>query len=80
MSSFGDVLKIQIGCSVCIMLICTVVGALLWPYSIETIGLMLDKQIHVAWWQGALLGFCPVIGQTTIAFAVIVWIFSLFLL
>lgn len=68
------------GCYLIAMLICAAIGAFLWPYAIETIGQMLGKEVAVAWWQGALLGFCPVIGQTTVPFAVAAWILGLFLL
>lgn len=69
------------GCLLFPMVICAILGAFLWPYTIETIGLMLgNDDVHVAWWQGALLGFCPVVGQAMIPAAVITWIVSLFVL
>jgi hypothetical protein len=64
---------------VIIMLVCTVVGAYLWPYSINTWLVFFGKEPSVVWWQGALLGFCPVIGQATIAVAVVTWILMLIL-
>lgn len=71
----------KIGCSglIIILAICTVIGALLWPYSINTWLVFFGKPPVVTWWQGALLGFCPGIGQITIPVAVITWVLMLFL-
>jgi len=61
------------------MIICAVIGALLWPYSINTWLVYFGKAPSIVWWHGALLGFCPGIGQATIPVAVITWILMLFL-
>lgn len=55
------------------------VGALLWPWTINTWLEYAGKDPRVLWWHGALLGFCPVLGQLTIPAAVGTWILMLFL-
>ena len=62
-----------------VMLMCAVFGAWLWPYSLNAWLVFFGKTAKVVWWQGALLGFCPGIGQATIPFAVITWILMLIL-
>jgi hypothetical protein len=62
-----------------VMVICSLAGAFLWPYSINHWLVFFHKPPTVVWWQGALLGFCPVIGQLTIPAAIITWILSLFI-
>lgn len=62
-----------------IMFICAVVGAFLWPYSINSWLVFFNKPATVVWWHGAILGFCPFIGQVTIPVAVVTWILMLFL-
>lgn len=74
--SKGNTLICGMGCGliIIIMIISAIIGALLWPYSINAWLVFLHKTPCVVWWQGALLGFCPVIGQATIPVAVITWI------
>ena len=62
-----------------IFFICSIIGAVLWPYSINTWLAFFDKPQTVLWWHGALLGFCPVLGQVTIPVAVVTFILMLFL-
>jgi hypothetical protein len=62
-----------------VMIICAVIGAYLWPYTLNTWLIFLHKAPKIVWWHGALLGFCPIIGQLTIPAAVITWILMLFL-
>lgn len=62
-----------------IFFICALIGAILWPYSINTWLVFIGKDPSIVWWQGALLGFCPILGQITIPFAVVTWILMLFL-
>lgn len=73
-------MKVVLGIVFVIMLVCAIIGGLVWPYTITTIGLFFGKTIVVKFWQGAFLGFCPVVGQLTIPIAIVVWILSLFLL
>ena len=63
-----------------IMIISAAIGAWLWPYSINTWLIFFDKTPQIVWWHGILLGFCPLIGQSTIPIAVITWILMLFLI
>jgi hypothetical protein len=54
-----------------ILAICAVVGAILWPYTLNTWLVFFDKEPVITALHGALLGFCPVIGQATIPVAII---------
>ena len=58
---------------------CVFVGALLWPYTINSWLVFMGKPAVVVWWHGALLGFAPIIGQATIPAAIVTWILMLFL-
>lgn len=64
---------------VCIILT-FIIGGICWQYSInewlQFFGI--DKQL--AFWQGGLLAFVPIIGQISITFAVVTWILMMFLL
>lgn len=62
-----------------ILIVCAVVGALLWPYTINTWLVFFGKQATVVWWHGMLMGFCPGLGQATIPAAVITWMLMLFI-
>ena len=62
------------------MLGCAVIGAFLWPYSINEWLVFLGKEPTVVWWQGAILGFVPFIGQATIPVAVMTWVLMLVLI
>lgn len=62
-----------------VMIICAVIGAVLWPYTINTWLVFAGKPPTVVWWHGALLGFAPIIGQATIPAAIVTWILMLFL-
>jgi len=57
--------------------ICAAIGAILWPYTINTWLVYANREAVVTWWHGALLGFCPFIGQLTIPAAVITFILML---
>ena len=63
-----------------VLIICAFVGALLWPYTINTWLVFFEKTPSITWWHGALLGFCPFIGQATIPIAIVTWILMLFLI
>ena len=62
-----------------VFIICAMVGAVLWPYTINSWLTYAGREPVIVWWHGALLGFCPVIGQATIPLAVVTWIALLFL-
>lgn len=65
--------------SLFILALFALIGALLWPYTLNTWLEYFGKPQTIVMWQGALLGFCPVIGQLTIPAAIITWILMLFL-
>lgn len=67
------------GCMVFILLISAAIGAFCWPYTINTWLDFAGKPQTIVWWQGALLGFVPWLGQSSIPAAVITWILMLFL-
>lgn len=54
-------------------------GAFCWPYVLNTWLVFIGKEAVIVWWQGALLGFVPFLGQCTILIAVITWLLMLFL-
>lgn len=61
-----------------VMIVSAVIGGILWPYTIEAWAGLFNKTVEVEFWQGALLGFCPVLGQATIPIAVATWVLMLF--
>ena len=67
------------GCLIVLMVAFAIIGAWLWPYTINTWLVYFNKPPAILWWHGALLGFCPFIGQATIPAAVVTWILMLFL-
>ena len=62
-----------------VIAVCILIGAILWPYSLNTWLIFFDKEPTIKMWHGALLGFCPIIGQVTIPVAVVTWILMIFL-
>lgn len=56
-----------------------IVGAFCWPYSINTWLVYFHHAPKLVWWQGALLGYVPFLGQASIPVAVITWILMLFI-
>lgn len=63
-----------------ILAISAAIGAFTWPYTINSWLIFFGKSPVVTWWQGALLGFVPWLGQASIPAAVITWILMLFLI
>lgn len=55
------------------------IGALTFPYMINTWLIYFGKEAVVTWWQGGLLGFVPGLGQVGIPGAVVTWIAMMFL-
>ena len=64
---------------VIILAISAAIGAICWPYTINTWLVFIGKEACVVWWQGALLGFVPYLGQASILAAVITWLLMLFI-
>jgi len=62
------------------LLIFAAIGSVCWPYAINSWLLFFGKTHRIVWWQGALLGFVPWIGQASIPVAVVTWILMLFLM
>jgi len=56
-----------------------VIGAGLWPYTINSWMEFAGKEGSVRAWQGALLGLVPILGPLSIPAAVITWILLLIL-
>lgn len=63
-----------------VMIISIAIGAVLWPYTINSWLIFFGKAPTIVWWQGALIGFIPVIGQATVPVAFITWVLMLFLI
>ncbi len=66
------------GCLI-VMLACAAIGAVAWPYVINTWLVFFYREPIVVWWQGALLGLIPGLGQITFAAVVVTWVTMLFL-
>ena len=60
-------------------IVCAIIGGLLWPYTINTWLIFFHKAPIITFWQGALIGFLPVLGPVTIGAAVVTWLLMLFL-
>jgi hypothetical protein len=56
-----------------------VVGAWLWPYSINTWLEFFGREPAISPIIGILLGFCPLIGKTTVPVAILTWLAMLFI-
>lgn len=64
------------------MLIAAVIfvfGALLWPYTINTWLIYVDKPPVIEWWMGGLMGLVPGLGQSCIPAAFLTFIIMLFI-
>lgn len=74
-------MKDYYGCVVWIfaIVINVAINSFCFPYALNYWLVFFHKTAVVQWWQGALIGFVPGIGQLGIAFAVITWILSMFL-
>lgn len=56
-----------------------IVGAICWPYTINTWLIFLGKEPSIVWWQGFLMGYVPFLGQVSIPASVITFVLMLFL-
>ena len=65
----------------CLLVLITssLIGGFCWPYTLNTWLVYFGKQPTVHFWQGALLGFVPWLGQASIPAAVVTWILMLFI-
>lgn len=55
------------------------IGALLWPYTINTWLIYSGRPPIIEWWMGGLMGLLPGIGQSCIPAALITFIAMLFI-
>lgn len=55
------------------------IGAILWPYTINSWLIYSGKPPCIEWWMGGLMGFIPGFGQSCIPAAVITFILMLFI-
>ena len=55
-----------------------IIGAIFWPWVLNTLLVFAGKPAVVLWWQGGLLGMVPGFAYLGIIGAICVWIFMLF--
>jgi hypothetical protein len=60
-------------------MIAAILGAFCWPYAINSWLIYLGKAAALKWWQGALLGIIPGIGQICLPLAIFTFLIMLFL-
>jgi hypothetical protein len=65
---------------ICFLLVSGILGAIFWPYTINSWLIYAGKAATVVWWQGFLLGFIPGLGQMAIVAAAITWVAMKFLM
>lgn len=63
----------------CFLVVAGVIGAICWPYAINTWLIYFGKPAQMLWWHGFLLGFVPGLGQMALPIAVITWVAMMFL-
>lgn len=56
-----------------------IIGAICWPYAINSWLVYAGKEAQILWWQGFLLGYVPAIGQLALPCAIATWLLMLFL-
>lgn len=61
------------------LLIGPIIGAICWPYTLNTWLEYAGKEPAVEWWHGALLGLVPGVGHLALPGVVLTWILMLFL-
>lgn len=82
MSSIKAVVGMLGGFGFILMLIFAVLfvmGAVLWPYTINTWLVYSGKEPAIEWWMGGLMAMVPGFGQTCIPAAIITFIIMLFI-
>lgn len=55
------------------------IGALLWPYTINSWLIYSGRPPAIEWWMGGLMGLVPGLGQSCISAAFITFIIMLFI-
>lgn len=61
------------------LLFWVLVNALCWPYTINSWLEYLGRDAAVVWWQGALIGFVPVVNKFAIGAAILTFILMMIL-
>ena len=56
-----------------------IMGALLWPYTVNSWLVYFGMPAKLVWWQGGILGMLPYVGRVTIPAALGTWILLLML-
>jgi len=51
-----------------------VLGALLWPYIVNSWFEYFNVGYRLVWWQGGILAFVPLVGKLTIPLAIVTFI------
>ena len=69
-----------VGCCATIFVLAFVftIGAICWPYTINSWLEFAGKEAAVVWWQGGLLGMIPFVGQFSVIAAVATWLIMMF--
>ena len=62
-----------------ILTLSALIGGFVWTYSINKWLVFFGKEPSLVFWQGALIGFAPYLGQASIPVAIITWVLMLFL-
>ena len=60
-----------------VLIVSAIVGGVCWTYAINSLLMLLGKIPVIVFWQGALIGFCPFLGQFGIPTALIMWIVNM---
>jgi len=71
--------KTSCGGFIFILIISAIIGAICWPYTINSWLNFVGKPDTIVWWQGSLIGLCPAIGQLSIPLAIFTWIILIFI-
>lgn len=82
MSSIKNVAAIVGGFGTLFFILVTIafaIGALLWPYTINTWLVYSGRPPVIEWWMGGLMGLVPGLGQSCIPATFVTFILMLFL-
>ena len=63
-----------------LFLILIALGAITWPYTVNTWLIYAGKEPQLLWWHGALMGIVPGFGQLAILGAIVTWILMMFII
>lgn len=73
------VIKVLFSILILSVIAVVVVSGFCWQYSLATWGHVLQKDVHIALWQGIVLGCVPVFGQCSLFIAAGTWILMMFI-